>query len=298
MMEQEGVEVETPAIEQVKQEVLGQLLGRFDRATADTYATMYSRAINALAQRSGIDPAALHEQYGLSVVTPLPDILQARAGVDAALDPLIDRLRTGDIPKQQDIYGKSLTQFLRERGGLQDQGGELGARDAKLWDRDNRKVGEKALVSEKGMTFDEAREIALEAGFNVGETEVTFLDAIDREFRGEGVFMPGKERADLAELADALEGLEQFLGQQGIDVTTTDNATVKALIAKASEGMGDVGMQFGQDRKRIYIDNLQVKKAPPPAELHADQLNKMTAQELENLAEELFEEATYVSDET
>jgi hypothetical protein len=298
MMEQEGVEVETPAIEQVKQEVLGQLLGRFDRATADTYATMYSRAINALAQRSGIDPAALHEQYGLSVVTPLPDILQARAGVDTALDPLIDRLRSGDIPSRREIYGKSLAEFLRERGGVQDQGGELGARDAKLWDRDNRRVGEKALVSETGMTFDEARELALEAGFDVGETEQTFLDAMDREFRGEGVFMPGKERADLAELADALEGLEQFLGQQGIDVTTTDNATVKALIAKASEGMGDVGMQFGQDRKRIYIDNLQVKKAPPPAELHADQLNKMTAQELENLAEELFEEATYVSDET
>ncbi len=245
-METEGTEAEAPSIAAIKQDVLGQLLGRFDRATADTYATMYSRAINALAQRSGIDPAALHEQYGLSVVTPLPDILQARAGVDAALDPLIDRLRTGDIPKQRDIYGKSLTQFLRERGGLQDQGGELGARDAKLWDRENRKVGEKALVSEKGMTFDEAREIALEAGFNVGETEVTFLDAIDREFRGEGVFMPGKERGALADLAEALTQLEEYLGQQGIDITTTDNATIKALIAKASEGMGDVGMQFGQ----------------------------------------------------
>ncbi len=245
-METEGTEAEAPSIATIKQDVLGQLLGRFDRATADTYATMYSRAINALAQRSGIDPAALHEQYGLSVVTPLPDILQSRMGIDAALDPLIDRLRTGDIPKQRDIYGKSLTQFLRERGGLQDQGGELGARDAKLWDRENRKVGEKALVSEKGMTFDEAREIALEAGFNVGETEVTFLDAIDREFRGEGVFMPGKERGALADLAEALTQLEEYLGQQGIDITTTDNATIKALIAKASEGMGDVGMQFAQ----------------------------------------------------
>jgi hypothetical protein len=253
-METEGTEAEAPAIATIKQDVLGQLLGRFDRATADTYATMYSRAINALAQRSGIDPAALHEQYGLSVVTPLPDILQARAGVDAALDPLIDRLRTGDIPKQRDIYGKSLTQFLRERGGLQDQGGELGARDAKLWDRDNRKVGEKALVSEKGMTFDQAREIALEAGFNVGETEVTFLDAIDREFRGEGVFMPGKERGALADLAEALTQLEEYLGQQGIDITTTDNATIKALIAKAGEGLGEVDRQFFQtEDKRGFI---------------------------------------------
>jgi hypothetical protein len=297
-MEAEGTDAETPAIATIKQDVLGQLLGRFDRATADTYATMYSRAINALAQRSGIDPAALHEQYGLSVVTPLPDILQSRMGIDAALDPLIDRLRTGDIPTRRDIFGKSLTEFLRERGGLQDQGGELGARDAKLWDRDNRRVGEKALVSEKGMTFDQAREIALEAGYDVGETEVTFLGALDREIRGEGVFQPGKEKASLAELADALSGLEEYLGQQGIDITTTDNATIKALIAKASEGMGDVGMQFGQDRKRIYIGNVEVKKVPPPAELHADQLNKMTAQELEDLAEELFEEATYVTDET
>ncbi len=253
-METEGAEAEAPAIAQIKQDVLGQLLGRFDRQTADAYATLYTRAINALAQRSGIEPAALHEQYGLSVVTPLPDILQARAGVDAALDPLIDRLRSGEVPTQREIFGKSLTQFLRERGGLQDQGGELAARDAKLWDRDNRRVGEKALVSDKGMTFDQAREIALEAGYEVGDTEVTFLGALDREFRGEPVFMPGKEQPKLAELADALAGLEEFLGRQGIDVTTTDNATIKALIAKASEGMGEVDRQFFQtEDKRGFI---------------------------------------------
>jgi hypothetical protein len=253
-METEGTDAEAPTIATIKQDVLGQLLGRFDRATADTYATMYSRAINALAQRSGIEPAALHEQYGLSVVTPLPDILQSRMGVDAALDPLIDRLRTGDIPTRRDIFGKSLSEFLRERGGLQDQGGKLGARDAKLWDRDNRRVGEKALVSEKGMTFDQAREIALEAGYDVGETEVTFLGALDREIRGEGVFQPGKEKTSLAELADALEGLETYLGQQGIDITTTDNATIKALIAKAGEGLGEVDRQFFQtEDKRGFI---------------------------------------------
>ena len=245
-MEAEGAEADAPALAQIKQDVLGQLLGRFDRDTADAYATMYSRAINALAQRSGIDPAALHEQYGLNVVTPLPDILQSRMGVDAALDPLIDRLRSGEVPTQRDIFGKSLTEFLRERGGLQDQGGELAARDAKLWDRDNRRVGQKALVSDKGMTFDQARELALEAGYEVGDTEVTFLGALDREFRGEGVYQPGKEQAKLAELADALAGLDEFLGRQGIDITTTDNATIKALIAKASEGMGDVGMEFAQ----------------------------------------------------
>lgn len=253
-MEAEGAEAEAPALAQIKQDVLGQLLGRFDRDTADAYATMYSRAINALAQRSGIDPAALHEQYGLNVVTPLPDILQSRMGVDAALDPLIDRLRSGEVPTQRDIFGKSLTEFLRERGGLQDQGGELAARDAKLWDRDNRRVGQKALVSDKGMTFDQAREIALEAGYEVGDTEVTFLGALDREFRGEGVYQPGKEKASLAELADALAGLEEFLGRQGIDITTTDNATIKALIAKASEGMGEVDRQFFQtEDKRGFI---------------------------------------------
>ena len=247
MMEAEGVEAETPAIEQIKQDVLGQLLGRFDRQTADSYATLYSRAINSLSQRAGIDPMELHQQYGLQVVIPLPDILQAKAGVDTVLDPLIDRLRAGEIPTAREIYGKSLTQFLRERGGLQDQGGELSARDAKLWDRDNRRPGEKALVSNKGMTFDQAREIALEAGFDVGDTEVTFLNALDREFRGEPVFMPGQERGTLADLADALTQLDEFLGQQGIDIQTTDNAAIKALIKKASEGM-QTETQFAFDQ--------------------------------------------------
>lgn len=258
LMETEGLPSEAPTIEQIKQDVLGQLMGRFDRQTADSYATLYSRAINSLAQRAGLDPMQLHEQYGLQVVVPLPDILQAKAGIDTVLDPLIDRLRAGEVPTAGEIFGKSLTQFLRERGGLQDQGGELAARDAKLWDRDNRRPGEKALVSKKGMTFDQAREIALEAGYDVGDTEVSFLSALDREIRGEPVYQPGKERGKLKDIADALMSLEEFLGQQGIDIQTTDNATIKALIKKASEGMGDVpSMQFAQqlvaDDKRGYI---------------------------------------------
>jgi hypothetical protein len=262
LMETEGVEAETPSIEQIKQDVLGQLLGRFDRQTADSYATLYSRAINSLAQRAGLDPMQLHEQYGLQVVVPLPDILQSKAGIDTVLDPIIDRLRAGEIPTQREIYGKSLTQFLRERGGLQDQGGELSARDAKLWDRDNRRPGERALVSEAGMTFDQAREIALEAGFDVGETEVSFLDALDREFRGQPVFMPGQERGTLADLADTLTQLEEFLGQQGIDVQTTDNATIKALIKKASEGMVAVpAVQFEQRKAKEPDSNVQLPDA-------------------------------------
>ena len=259
LMETEGPPIEAPTIEQIKQDVLGQLMGRFDRQTADSYATLYSRAINSLAQRAGLDPMQLHEQYGLQVVVPLPDILQAKAGVDTVLDPLIDRLRSGDIPTPSQMFGRSLTQFLRSRGGLRDQGGELSARDLKLWDRDNRKPGEKKLLNNKdGMEFDYAREIALEVGYDVGETEVTFLAALDRELRGDPVYQPGKERGNLQDLADALMSLEEFLGQQGIDVQTTDNATIKELIKKASEGMGDMpSMQFAQqlvaDDKRGYI---------------------------------------------
>lgn len=259
LMETEGLPSEAPTIEQIKQDVLGQLMGRFDRQTADSYATLYSRAINSLAQRAGLDPMQLHEQYGLQVVVPLPDILQAKAGIDTVLDPLIDRLRAGEVPTAGEIFGKSLTQFLRERGGLQDQGGELAARDAKLWDRDNRRPGEKALVSKKGMTFDQAREIALEAGYDVGDTEVSFLSALDREIRGEPVYQPGKERGKLKDIADALMSLEEFLGQQGIDIQTTDNATIKALIKKASEGMGDVpSMQFAQKKPKEADSNVQL----------------------------------------
>lgn len=248
LMETEGPPIEAPTIEQIKQDVLGQLMGRFDRQTADSYATLYSRAINSLAQRAGLDPMQLHEQYGLQVVVPLPDILQAKAGVDTVLDPLIDRLRSGDIPTPSQMFGRSLTQFLRSRGGLRDQGGELSARDLKLWDRDNRKPGEKKLLNNKdGMEFDYAREIALEVGYDVGETEVTFLAALDRELRGEPVYQPGKERGNLQDLADALMSLEEFLGQQGIDVQTTDNATIKELIKKATEGMeNEAAIQFSQ----------------------------------------------------
>ena len=103
-----------PGYQQVKDALLGELTGRFAPDVADAYATQYASVIATLAERSGIDPVVLAQQYDLSVDMPIPDALrQTLERYDLSLDPLLDRLRSGDMPKDGEAFGASLADFVR-----------------------------------------------------------------------------------------------------------------------------------------------------------------------------------------
>ena len=79
---------------------------------------------------------------------------------------------------------RSLFQFLRSRGGVQDTTGELKAMDL-------HKLRGKPLVRPKGLKPDMAREAAVEAGYlPEGASLADFYQAMDREARGDKVYLP------------------------------------------------------------------------------------------------------------
>jgi hypothetical protein len=143
---------------------------------------MYERAFASMGERSGVDPFALYQRYGLRVNRPMPDVLKPAAKVDA-LDALLDRVRSLDVKDEGALFGPSLTEFLR-KGGVKDMQGELAGRDLDK----GLKPFQRKLVRDDGLAIDKAIEAATQAGyFPEGEVDVSqFLDAIDQDTRGTG----------------------------------------------------------------------------------------------------------------
>lgn len=228
-------EVQTPDLQAIKQEMLNQLIGTgYEQTTADAYATVYAKTISNLSERAGLSPRALHDKYNLSVNRPLPDVLTRDTRSDINIDPLLDRLRTGDLPTEAQIYGKSLTDFLLEKGGLRPVG-ELTDIDA------GRGKFQKKLLNETGMSADAAAQIAVEAGYLMGKnadnvTESDLFDALNEEAAGTRQFSVNEINDQLMNLSKQIEGLDDYLRQLGIDLKQiTDNAQVRKLIEQASQ---------------------------------------------------------------
>jgi hypothetical protein len=232
----------------VREDVVGQLLqAGFDQSTAETYAGMYEAAFRTLGERAGVDPSALYGQYGLKVQRPLPDVLSKMRNVDE-FDKLLDRLRGNDVPTDADMFGKSLGDFVRENGGLRDEGGELKSRDAALQDKGKRR--EHRLVRDEGRSFDDMRELAAEAGYLPMESDVNdFINLIDSEVRGEPVFAPGNQSDEHVALGQRLAELDSWIKAQGINLNALTNQQIKAIIAEAQTNEGTQGddIVFGQD---------------------------------------------------
>lgn len=242
---EEAVTPESSAAK-VREDVTGQLLAAgVERSAAESYGALYESTFRNLGQRTGQDPLALYVRYGLKVNRDLPDVLRKRAGLES-IDALLDRVAAGQVPTERQARGPSLLEFLREKGGIQDQGGELRSFDAEKVDRMMRRVGERRLVNPEGLTLDDARALAVEAGYlsDVADDEETqsgineLIDAIDRELRGDAVFSPKNEDPAAMNTRLAAAELDAFLGSLGVDVRTADREQVKKLL-RGEQGPAD-----------------------------------------------------------
>jgi len=187
---------------------------------AEKQAALTEHAFSVLAKRNGMEPQELFDKYWGGVQRDVPGILQ-KADIDIFVDPLIDRLRTGDVPSQRDIFGDSLSDFLKTKGGLIDQGGELAARDVA--------TEIKGLIKEGGLTFDAAAELAFEAGFLAEFDTDQLLEALDQELRGDPVFGRGAD-PEQAALAKNLEDLGDLIDQLGLDLEKMTNPEIRAAL--------------------------------------------------------------------
>lgn len=237
----------------VKEQIMGELAGRFDRTTADSYATQYAAVLTTLAERAGLDPIALADTYQLDVTMPLPDALReklSRAGVDIDIDPLLDRMRAGDVPSAGRAWGDSLTEFVAKAGGVR-LTGEVRDLDANI----DRKPGQRKVVQPKGMALDDALQMAIEAGYfpngdSSNLTESDLIDALYEDASGNRQYSAHNANDKEVGLLNAADALGEYLHSIGVDLETMSNAEIRARMRDdAAQDVGEVYDQNNGDKR-------------------------------------------------
>lgn len=213
--------------QQVYDDVLGQLLGTgMNRQAAEANAELHRRFWQTQAQRSGKSAMELYQPYGLRIQREDPAgmaILRERPNADAAVDSLLGRLVTGDIPTEAQAMGPSLVEWLAGQGGVNDpaMAGEL--RRLNESDRVNRR-GKPKLVTKLGRSLDQARELAVEAGYLPEGADLNaLLDAITQEVDGGPAIRVGGDQV-LADQRNMLIQAGDLLNEAGVDPADRDAA--------------------------------------------------------------------------
>lgn len=239
---------ERPSYLKVYDDIAGQLHGiGYDRATAQQYATLATARAKTRAERRGVDAWELYQESPLKITRPLPEGVQ-RKSVDMGLDPLLDRLRDGDIPAESDIFGPSLLQFVRERG-VKDDRGDLRSMDVDA----GRKPGQRNILRKDGMALDKLRESAEEAGYLPDESTIAdLLDMIDQELRGTPKYSSTPVDQQAFDTKLALDELKMHLDQLGLDYAALNNEQIRNQLTQMSQdGLQNYGggVQYNQSNQ-------------------------------------------------
>lgn len=246
----------TPSDLKIYDDVVGQLIGTgMERSTAERNALVMKSVFRTLAARTGQDAHELFKEYGLKVTRPLPEVLAKRLSVDMSLDPLLDKLREGKIPKDRDVRGKSLVEYLRTQG-VRDDGGEL-----KALDPDSGIKGKaKKLIKADGLEMDRARLVAIEDGYlPEGATIRDFLDAISNDLAGRGVYSNNNLNNQLMEDQLSLTQMKEYLDMNDIDLEGMTNEEIRAALEERANPLND-GREMNQATlpEKITLDGREV----------------------------------------
>lgn len=215
-------------ISQIQEDLTGQLLGAgYPQNVAEGEAERMATTFARIANMTGDDPVEFYQQHGPRIQRAQPDTRPTQRET-SQLDNMIDRLRRGEFPADRDVRGPSLVQFLREQGGIADEGGELAARDVD----EGLQPFTKKLIQDTGMAPDHAAERAAEAGFISERNPDQLMEAIDREVRGEHVYSPQNEDPQMRDLEADLEVLDEELQRAGLDLNTMSNDEVIAELER------------------------------------------------------------------
>lgn len=229
--DREVTEARPDSSQAVYDDALGQLLATgMERSTAEKNAALTQVVFRTLGQRTGMDAQKLYERYGLKIQRHIPGAGTIKR-VDAAIDPLIDQLRAGDIPSPQRAFGKSMLEFIREKGGLKDEGGELAGRDV---DKGG-KAFQRNIIQKDGLSLDDMAERLVEAGYISERDPNLVLDLISKEIAGAPVYAAGNVNSVGAGRRAQLEWMEELASRAGIDLKTADNETIKKALGLNDE---------------------------------------------------------------
>jgi hypothetical protein len=259
---------------------------KFTPDVIDRYALLHRAFAVTIADRTGQTPVDVYTKYGLQVR-------------DASLSPeqiaLAKNIRSGKLASDKAVHGKSLLQFLADRGGLMDDGGELTARDADKWNRG--KPGQKRLVTEGGASLDAALEAAIEAGYIQGEQGITnvndLLTAMDSELRGNPVFSDKNTNQTAFKDREGIQAMRARLEEMGIDVNaSSDRDIIEAIYGRIGipgEIVNEPGIKPQEEGLKVNPDDIT---NPAMFEFQAFQDDKAYGLDINDIPEKLKVEIT------
>ncbi|HLT02929.1 MAG TPA: GNAT family N-acetyltransferase, partial [Geminicoccaceae bacterium] len=305
-------------VQEVYMDVLGQLLGAgVERSAAEAQAQFLAQRYATRAERRGLGETAMdvYRLSGLSIEREGlgEEVLRQRpAEVDLDLDPVIDALRTGRVPTDQDIYGPSLVSALVAAGGIRPD--SMGAADLRAQDATRQRPG---LLNRNGMTLDDAVVWAWENGF-LDRPPTQMLDAYDDEapdvntvlnlivdeLGGRPTFARRNENPDRARLRRAADELGTLLSEAGLPLEDLTNEQVRRFVLEGvrpqvrrvelSDDPEVDGVVYVNDRNGALIGTVVVEDNPEGlqirgVELSADMRGQGLGVEVyERLAERAF----------
>jgi hypothetical protein len=224
---------------------------------------LYRAFFRIAGEKFKLDPFALYQRYGFEVRREIPQGL-AETPVDQ-MDLLIDELRSSKQPRQKDLVGHSLLEFISRRGGVLEDAGELGAMDAQLWHQGKR--GRRKLVRDpdapkqpgEDFSLDETARAAWEAGYfpERGDQRPDInqlLEAIRGELSGKARYAERNVNAAGVERQQMLKDLDEALYTLGVDPATAPNEVVKEALRRAGANAGADDALFQPMNAGIDLD--------------------------------------------
>lgn len=247
-------------LKQVYQTVFNNLKGKLGEKVADANAKVVQGMVLFGANETGLSPAEFINQRFPQVenITLKEFNQRVRQSRMSDLDQLkadIAAIKKGYKAKDKRL---SLTEYLKKKGGLKDNGGELKAMEA------NKIV--KGLVNDKtGITFDEATRLAWEDGYLISEErpEINLLlDKLSQEFNGKKVF--NEVKTDTT--AEYLDNLSEAINRSGGNINLDSPEEILIKLKKYEESFNTETSQnlplSDEDLSAFLGDNINFQLPP------------------------------------
>lgn len=285
--EAERQRLEDEAGRTFEQEIYDTMVSRLREAgrstdVATNEATIYAAFYRVMAARNGMTTEEMLRAYPLPQVQgSLPQGMQFKS-----IDDLTRAVANARAVRPTVKRGPSLLEFISERGGISDTGGELRARDAEVVKRGK---GKKALrlartsagdfdTTGRKYGADEVARAVVEAGYLADNPTVmeykaamadgretpdltrALWDAIDEELRGRSQYVADQNADAEASKQAALDEIEAYLNEIGVGLDSTD-AEIRAAY-EASRQYAQGGPENLLVQHNLSADNL----------IHADKM--------------------------
>ena len=222
-----------------------------------------------LGGRVGIDPWEMFQDTGLEIRKELPGSYSSYKPDQQ--DYLIDTAKrvSGSDVSDQSLYGESLIEFISNRGGIIDTGGDLISMNLELWHKEKafRKKAIREAVgtakdmfgkkSEDGLDFtpDYVREAAVEAGYLSEDASIDDLyEAVRTELSGSPQYiLHNADEQAIAEM-EAVDDLIEYMYRNEIDVDQ-DTRVIKAQLEAVQRLREDDENIYNQQNTNITKDD-------------------------------------------